>query len=135
MTESDAKTEIFEIPIPERLPPGWKQIPNALMESMGGTPKTCPSFRNDLGMFVTITCSRELDGKKWLHLSCSYRDRVPSYYDLCDVKRIFLGDDGLAYLLFPPKSEHVNIHPNCLHLWSCLDGRVTPDFTHGVGTI
>lgn len=27
--------------------------------------------------------------------------------------------------------KHVNKHPYCLHLWSCLDGPVLPDFTRG----
>jgi hypothetical protein len=28
-----------------------------------------------------------------------------------------------------------NIHPNCLHLFCCLDGDPLPDFTGGMGTI
>jgi hypothetical protein len=45
------------------------------------------------------------------------------------VKRIFIGNDRLALQVFAPKSEHVNYHPNTLHLWAPLSGeRPIPDF-------
>jgi hypothetical protein len=30
--------------------------------------------------------------------------------------------------VFPPVTEHYNLHPNCLHLWSCLEADGLPDF-------
>lgn len=126
--------DVFPVPLPDKLPLGWKREKNELMESMGANPSECPVFRRD-DLWVTITFQREQDGKRWFHVSISRRDRLPSYFDLCDVKTAFLGEDALALLLFVPKVEHVNIHPNCLHLWSCADGRPTPDFTWGMNSI
>jgi hypothetical protein len=64
----------------------------------------------------------------WLHISASYKNCIPSYEDLCCVKKIFIGDDNDAYHAFPRKSRHVNFHPYTLHLWHRLDGPTMPDF-------
>lgn len=87
------------------------------------------------GLFVIESTHKELDGRTWLHVSLSRRSRLPSYEDMALVKRIFIGDDKTAYQIFAKKSQHVNIHKFCLHLWHCKDGDVTPDFTHGTGSI
>jgi len=63
----------------------------------------------------------EADGKRWIHLSIAGADRLPSYEDLCWLKRAFLGEEAKAVMVFPPKSHHVNLHSRCLHLFSCLD--------------
>ena len=88
-----------------------------------------------LGLRVIESWNKELDGKTWHHVSVSRKSRLPSYEDLCFVKKVFIGEDKTAYQIFAKKSDHVNIHPYCLHLWHCVDGDVTPDFTHGMGTI
>ncbi len=75
------------------------------------------------------------EGKEWLHVSVSYPDKLPTYDDLCEVKKTFIGDERTALQIFPPKVKHVNIHNYCLHLFCCLDGDVTPDFTRGMGML
>lgn len=82
------------------------------------------------GMRVIASATVEADDKRWMHVSYSRKTRVPSYEDSCLVKSAFIGDERLALALFPRSAEHVNIHPRCLHLWSCLDGDPTPDFRH-----
>lgn len=62
------------------------------------------------------------DDRVWLHVSLSRRSRMPSYEDVADVKRLFVGEDRKAFQVFPAKQFHVNIHNFCLHLWSCIDG-------------
>lgn len=84
---------------------------------------------------VVASIGKELDGHQWLHISVSHRRRVPTYDEICYVKRHWAGDDRKCVMVFPAKSEHVNIHPYCLHLWCCVDGDPLPDFTHGLGTI
>lgn len=125
----------MKVQIPLELPQGWKRENNAFMELLGAHPDECPTFSSSCGLFVTITQGVEQDKHIWIHVSISRKKREPSYYDLCDVKKIFLGENAMAYLLFPPTREHVNIHPHCLHLWSCPDARITPDFTRGTGSI
>jgi hypothetical protein len=75
------------------------------------------------------------DGKRWYHVSVAHPERLPSYNELCEVKSVFIGDNKKAIQVFPAKSEHVNIHPNCLHLWHCVDEDPLPDFTAGSGSI
>lgn len=69
------------------------------------------------------------DGKTWQHISVSRHDRLPDWPDLEMCKRVFMGHDVTALQVLPPVSRYVNIHQFCLHLWRCLDGDVTPDFS------
>lgn len=82
------------------------------------------------------------DGLTWWHISVSARERfygkpplerLPSYDELCAVKRVFVGEDAMAIQVFPKASEHVNIHPHCLHLWSPLGHSPLPDFRWHAG--
>jgi hypothetical protein len=70
------------------------------------------------------------DGQWWLHVSVSREKYIPSYEDLADVKRVFVGDALQAVQIFPRRERHVNLHPYALHLWACLepDGDGLPDF-------
>ena len=87
-----------------------------------------------------IISSDVYDGKHWLHASLSRMDKkMPTYQDLKEMKRLCVGDDKTALQVFPPKDKHIDIAGprgvEVLHLWSCLDGNVTPDFTRGGNTI
>jgi hypothetical protein len=79
---------------------------------------------------VILTVQRERDGRRWVHVSLSTPDRLPTWDELKRAKSIFVGDDRTALQVLPPLSEYVNRHPYCLHLWYCLDGDVVPDFRH-----
>lgn len=119
------------IPIPamwHRFP--WKDfLPGVLPEDW--SPVLNPDYtayeRAD-GLRVIVTSNRERDGKMWLHVSYSRADRVLDYNDTVEVKRRFCGDFRYAIAVFPPKSKWINDHPNCLHLWSALEGFPLPDF-------
>jgi len=109
---------------PRVLPAGWAPV-----NDMAGT------FINRarrLGAIFSV--EREADGKRWIHVSVSHRDRLPTWDELRSVKDWTLGDARWAISVFPVAAEYVNDHPFCLHLWHCLDGAVVPDFRHG-GTI
>ena len=105
----------------------WKEIERRQDGSMW--------FNKTLGLAVIRSENVEKDGKNWIHVSVSRRSKVPSYDDLKLVKKLFIGDDLEAYQVFPKKSNHVNIHEYCLHLWATDSGPVLPDFTHGTGSI
>lgn len=81
-----------------------------------------------MGVKVICTARTEADGKRWTHVSYSRKNRIPDYEDSCRVKQLFVGADKLALALYVPEEQHVNIHPNVLHLWHCLDGDPVPDF-------
>ena len=40
---------------------------------------------------------------------------------MCKIKELFFEDDETVVQFHPKKSEHVNIHPNCLHLWKKIN--------------
>ena len=105
---------------PHVLPAGWWR--HRAMTSLQR------AYVNHDGLRVIITVSREADGKRWLHVSCSHQDRLPSWDELREVKDIFIGRDELAVQVLPSETEYVNHHPYVLHLWHCLDGRPLPDF-------
>jgi hypothetical protein len=68
-------------------------------------------------------------GLTYIHASITGKDAVPSYADLALLHKGVWGDDGYAYQVFAPASEHVNIHPHALHLWGAADGHpILPEF-------
>lgn len=78
----------------------------------------------------------ENDDRLWMHVSVSRSTRLPSYSDMTRVKELFVGIDRVAYTVLAPANKHVNIHPNCLHLWAVIDGDdPLPDFTRGGASI
>lgn len=66
------------------------------------------------GQAVRVIAS---DGLEWEHVSVSRTDRAPTWYEMCQIKDIFWDAEDTVVQYHPPKSEYVNHHPNCLHLW------------------
>jgi len=65
-------------------------------------------------------CSLRLvvsDGEGWDHVSVSLENRCPSWAEMCFVKDLFFEPDEVAMQLHPAKSDYVNYHQHCLHLW------------------
>lgn len=86
------------------------------------------------GLRVLVSTAPYED-REWMHVSLSRKDRLPSYADLQYVKEVVIGNDRWAAQLFPPRTDHVNLHQFCLHLWVPLDGALPwPNFGAG-GTI
>jgi hypothetical protein len=57
----------------------------------------------------------------WEHVSCSCEDRCPTWEEMCFVKDIFWMEDECVVQYHPPKSEYVNYHPHCLHMWKPIN--------------
>lgn len=108
--------------LPNFLPPGWRKV----KDSNDGA-----AYRGPKGLTVILSVAKELDGFLWLHVSVAHRDRLPTYEELKLAKALFIGREKQAIQVFAPESKHVNLHPNCLHLWHCLNGQPLPDFTRG----
>lgn len=113
------------------LPVGWVINPRERCEHSGIARRGAGA--NEFTVLWSATV--EADGKRWLHVSCSFKNRMPSYQDLAEIKRLFCGPEATAYEIHPPEVDHINAHPYCRHLWVCLDGPVTPDFTRGNRTV
>lgn len=81
------------------------------------------SWQRLMGQRITVMedVSVKADGKRWLHVSVAKPNgKMPTYEDLQEVRRLFIGEDRESYMVFPPSERYVNFH-NVLHLWSCLD--------------
>lgn len=86
------------------------------------------------GLRVIVSTSDFEDGREWMHISMSREARMPNYDDMKRAKAVF-AEDCYAIQVFPPPSQHINIHQFCLHLWVPLTGsHPLPDFG-ALGTI
>lgn len=63
------------------------------------------------------------DGEGWDHVSVTVTslvkkvERCPTWEEMCFVKSLFWEDEESVMQLHPPKSQWVNNHPYCLHMW------------------
>jgi len=64
---------------------------------------------------VCNVCVSKDDGK-W-HISISHPSRYPRYEEIKESRYEFTPDEATMAMIFPSKSEFVNVHPNCFHLW------------------
>ncbi len=70
------------------------------------------------------------DGHGWEHVSVTLKskerkiDRCPTWAEMCYVKEIFWDDEEEVMQLHPKKSDYVNFHPYCLHLWRPKDAAI-----------
>jgi hypothetical protein len=86
-----------------------------------------------LTAFAALATWPAWDGPRW-HLSISHRTseehpqpgRYPDWDEIADARYRFLPGDIHVAMLMPPRSEYVNIHATCFHLWQCTDGGSLP---------
>lgn len=67
------------------------------------------------------------DGMGWQHVSISIKfvkgkqwkesGRCPTWEEMCYIKSVFWNEEETVIQYHPAKSEYVNCHSNCLHLW------------------
>lgn len=83
----------FQIPLRAVGPPPWKDGPPTFVRVIAG------------------------DGLGWEHVSVSLPDRCPTWDEMCAIKDLFWDPEDCVVQFHPPRSEYVNCHPYCLHLW------------------
>jgi len=54
----------------------------------------------------------------WQHVSVSRKDRCPTWEEMCQIKNLFWDEDDWVVQFHPAKSDYINNHPYCLHLWA-----------------
>jgi hypothetical protein len=64
---------------------------------------------------LKVIASFEPNG--WNHVSVSLEHRNPSWNEMCFVKDLFFDEEELCLQFHPAKSEYVNLHNHCLHIW------------------
>lgn len=57
------------------------------------------------------------EGGQYDHVSIAPKRRTPTWEEMCKVKDMFFYDEEECYQVFPKKSEYVNLHKYCLHIW------------------
>lgn len=60
----------------------------------------------------------------WEHVSASLPERCPTWAEMCRIKDLFWDDEDTVVQFHPPRSQYVNNHPYCLHLWRPLHAAV-----------
>lgn len=67
--------------------------------------------------FIVCVCS---DGMGWQHVSVSFgagTTKTPSWEIMCQIKDLFWEPEDVVVQYHPARSQYVNCHPGCLHLW------------------
>lgn len=62
-------------------------------------------------------------GDGWEHLSVSSYI-TPSWEVMCKLKEIFWNDEEMCVEYHPKKSEYVNNHEHCLHIWRPIEEKM-----------
>jgi len=76
------------------------------------------------------------DGELWEHVSVSLNvRRTPTWAEMCHVKNLFWDSDDCVVQYHPPKSEYVNNHTYCLHLWRPIGAEIQRPPSYMVGVI
>lgn len=58
---------------------------------------------------------------EWEHVSVSLQNRCPNWKEMSFIKDLFWDEEECVVQFHPPKSEYVNHHPHCLHMWRHRD--------------
>lgn len=101
-------TALFRVPEHLRLREG----PMATSERMGNNGMFIVPAGGTVRLRVIAS-----DGQGWEHVSVSLANRCPTWEEMCLVKELFWHDDACVVQYHPPKSDYVNCHDYCLHLW------------------
>ncbi len=78
-----------------------------------------PNAASSLALFVIAS-----DEGGWEHVSVSMKGRCPNWAEMCFVKGLFWDDEDCVMQLHPPRSQWVNNHSRCLHLWRPVGGAI-----------
>lgn len=55
-----------------------------------------------------------------------YKDRTPTWDEMCFAKRAFFKPEETVVQFHPEESSYVNTHPHVLHLWRNRNGHTLP---------
>lgn len=75
------------------------------------------------GGFLNVIAS---DAGGWDHVSVSRNDRCPTWVEMQQIAILFFAELETAMQLHVPMTDHVNVHPNCLHWWRPNRGKAIP---------
>lgn len=79
--------------------------------------ETCGVFRMPSpidGQTMIIVAAQ---GNDWDHVSVSRTSRCPNWPEMEFIRRMFFNDDETVVQFHVPRTDHINVHPYCLHMW------------------
>lgn len=96
----------------------WRVRGSATIAAFGWEgDETCGAFNVpspiDRAPLIVVASS----GGGWDHVSVSRQNRCPNWPEMEHIARLFFRDDETAVQFHVPPTEHINVHPNCLHWW------------------
>lgn len=77
---------------------------------------------NSQSLAIVASDGNDPIAKEWEHVSVSLAHRCPNWQEMSFVKDLFWNEDETVVQFHPGKTDHINIHPNCLHLWKWCGG-------------
>jgi hypothetical protein len=77
------------------------------------------AFKVALPCMLMIIASDGIDdvAEGWEHVSVSTAKRTPTWQEMQWVKGQFWEDSEIVVQFHPAKSNYINNHPYCLHMW------------------
>lgn len=82
---------------------------------------------------IIIASEGDPEAMPWEHVSVrigvlkyhgKIKERIPTWDEMCAVKKLFWEDDEPVMQLHPPESDYINCHPCVLHLWRPTDQKI-----------
>lgn len=94
--------------------PPIRRLPHPLTREYGDPYNGAALVTLESGEVVRAIFS---NGEGWDHVSVSLPDRCPTWGEMCEIKDMFFDAQDCVMQLHPPRSQYINRHPYCLHLW------------------
>lgn len=101
----------------------WRCHDKQIIEHYGNAgDETCGVFKIPFGGRDLVCVASA--GEGWDHVSVSLATRCPSWTEMQHVKRMFFNSDEIAMELHVADTDHISLHPFCLHLWRPQDREI-----------
>lgn len=110
----------------------WTRGPGHLA-SQKGADYGMFDLRTNEGQALRVMVSSGADEVPWEHVSVSTKTRCPTWKEMCWIKELFFEDEEVVIQYHPRKSDYVNQHPFCLHMWRPLNAELPLPPTIAVG--
>ena len=82
------------------------------------------SIHGPCGAVLKVIASDGTPEYPWEHVSVSVAHRTPNWMEMEFICRLFWDEEECVMQLHPPRSDWVNVHPHCLHLWRPLTAEI-----------
>lgn len=91
----------------------WERAMGAKGDDRGG----CFKIKSATWSANTLSVIAAND-EGWDHVSVSCSlPRCPTWMEMEQVKRLFFKPEENAFQLHVAESDHISVHPHCLHIW------------------